>query len=160
MTAPSQDGAGTVLVGRAAQAEVLRARLAATCAGDGGLAWVRGEAGIGKTTLLEALGAEAEELGCSVLRGQGWDDAGTPPFWIWTQVPGSRHPFRRCHRGHGHGGTDQPAAGHLRRVVDAGGRGADRGSLGTCPRGRLRGRPAAVAREPALMDGAGPGVPR
>ena len=48
--------------------------------------WLSGEAGIGKTRLLSELDREATSEGSTVLHGSGWEDPGTPPFWVWTQV--------------------------------------------------------------------------
>ncbi len=59
--------------------------LLADCrAGHGSLLWIHGDAGIGKTRLLAEVAAGA--AGCVVLRGTGWEDPGTPPFWVWSQV--------------------------------------------------------------------------
>lgn len=75
---------GQPLIGR----DEIRAQLADSLddarAGRGGVLWLTGEAGIGKTRLLTELGDLA--TGMTVLRGSGWEDAGTPAFWIWTQV--------------------------------------------------------------------------
>ncbi len=59
--------------------------LLADCRGGrGALLWVHGDAGIGKTRVLAEVAARAE--GCVVLRGTGWEDPGTPSFWVWSQV--------------------------------------------------------------------------
>jgi hypothetical protein len=52
--------------------------------GRGSLLWLRGDAGIGKSRLLAEVGRRAE--GALVLRAAGWEDPGTPAFWLWTQV--------------------------------------------------------------------------
>lgn len=52
--------------------------------GRGALLWVHGDAGIGKTRVLGEVAVRAE--GCLVLRGTGWEDPGTPSFWVWSQV--------------------------------------------------------------------------
>jgi tetratricopeptide (TPR) repeat protein len=54
--------------------------------GSGGVVWVSGEAGIGKTSLLADAGRHAAAAGATVLTAAGWDDPGTPPLWLWTQV--------------------------------------------------------------------------
>ncbi|WP_027862964.1 AAA family ATPase [Marmoricola sp. URHB0036] len=64
-----------------ARAETL---LADCRAGRGRVLWVHGDAGIGKTRVLLEVAARAE--GCTVLRGTGWEDPGTPSFWVWSQV--------------------------------------------------------------------------
>jgi tetratricopeptide (TPR) repeat protein len=115
--------AGAGLVGRGTQAALLRGHLDGARRGAGGLVWLRGEAGIGKTTLLDALGAAAVSDGFLLLRGQGWDDAGTPPFWIWSQV---------LRDALGAGGKDEDSTPLLRALVDGsvgrvGGTGRDGG---------------------------------
>lgn len=47
---------------------------------------VTGEAGIGKTRLVREVVDRAVAEGHRVVWGQCWDEAGTPPFWPWTQV--------------------------------------------------------------------------
>ncbi|NYJ08411.1 ATP-binding protein [Petropleomorpha daqingensis] len=60
--------ASPVLVGRDDLLALADARLAATAGGSGGLLLVAGEAGIGKTRLLGAIGRRAERSGFAVLR--------------------------------------------------------------------------------------------
>ena len=55
-------------------------------AGHGSLVLVSGEAGIGKTTLVEWLAAEVEEHGCVVLRGGCYDLSVTPPYGPWVEA--------------------------------------------------------------------------
>ena len=74
------------LIGRADARAVIVDALADAVAGRGGVLWLTGEAGIGKTRLLAELGMLADEGGGGILRGAGWEDPGTPPFWLWTQV--------------------------------------------------------------------------
>ena len=58
-----------------------------SAAGTGGLLWVRGEAGIGKSSVLTEIGDRARRAGATVLRGTAADEAtGAPAFWLWTQV--------------------------------------------------------------------------
>ncbi len=64
--APVRDSPG--LVGRDAEAKVLRELWLRAAAAEPGLAMVVGEAGIGKTTLAEDLAAEAARDGATVLR--------------------------------------------------------------------------------------------
>ena len=53
----------------------------------GAVLWmVAGDAGIGKTRLLQELDRVARATGHRVVWGRGWDEAGTPPYWPWTQV--------------------------------------------------------------------------
>lgn len=65
------DRSPIAIVGRAAELERVRARFDAACAGRRGLVFVTGEAGIGKTTLVETFLAEIEPgRGVRVGRGQ------------------------------------------------------------------------------------------
>ncbi|WP_182376052.1 AAA family ATPase [Nocardioides sp. WS12] len=75
-----------LLLGRDAVCERLSERLARAARGAGGLVWISGEAGIGKTTLLSEACRLAEARGFRVLHGAAWDDPGTPPLWLWAQV--------------------------------------------------------------------------
>lgn len=72
------------LVGRASELGALRALLDRALAGRGGTALVRGEAGIGKSALVEATAAEAEARGFSVVVGRAWEFAEAPPYFpLW-----------------------------------------------------------------------------
>jgi hypothetical protein len=64
------------LIGRDADVRAVRAVVADTAAGRGGVAVVLGEAGIGKSRLLDAVVAEIGDL--PVLRG--WAAAGNGPY--------------------------------------------------------------------------------
>ena len=77
---------GQLLFGRDDVRERLTAHLDAVGDGDNRFVWLAGEAGIGKTRLLDDLAATAVAREVRVLRGTGWDDPGTPPFWLWAQV--------------------------------------------------------------------------
>lgn len=72
------------LVGRDAELEFLRGRLAAARAGAGQVVLVCGAAGIGKTRLAEELAASAGDA--QVGWGAALDDAGMPPLWPWTRA--------------------------------------------------------------------------
>ena len=82
---PEGDGAPP-LVGRERELALLRERLAAALVGRGGLVLLSGAAGIGKTALTEALGAEAAERGALVLTGRCYDLSETPPYGPWTEL--------------------------------------------------------------------------
>ena len=73
-------------VGRHREVEVLRAKLAEALAGNGSLALLSGEPGIGKTRLAEELAAAAGAEGTRVLWGRCWEGAGAPAFWPWLQI--------------------------------------------------------------------------
>ena len=58
-----------VLVGRDSELSTLEDSLLSALRGDGGVVIVGGEAGMGKTRLVNALAARARTLGCMVLAG-------------------------------------------------------------------------------------------
>ena len=74
------------LVGRDRELTLLRDLLAAAVAGQGGLALIGGEAGIGKTALAESLCREAEERGALVLVGRCYDLTETPPYGPFLEL--------------------------------------------------------------------------
>ncbi|HET8629014.1 MAG TPA: AAA family ATPase [Thermomicrobiales bacterium] len=77
---------GAPLVGRERERALLESCLAAALAGQGGLALIGGEAGIGKTALAEALGRAAEERGARFLVGRCYDLGETPPYGPWAAI--------------------------------------------------------------------------
>jgi len=78
-------------VGRSTELETLRALLAGALAGSGAAAVVTGEAGIGKTTLVEAVARESAAGGCPVLVGRAAPDEGAPAFWPWHRLLAQAH---------------------------------------------------------------------
>ncbi len=74
------------IVGREREQTLLRKTLDDLLAGQGSLVLVSGEAGIGKTTLVEWLAVEAEELGCVPLRGGCYDLSVTPAYGPWLEL--------------------------------------------------------------------------
>ncbi len=75
-----------LLVGREKEQSQLRNALDTMLAGRGGTILVGGEAGIGKTTLVEDLCIDAEERGCLVLWGHAYDLSVTPPYGPWLEI--------------------------------------------------------------------------
>jgi RecA/RadA recombinase len=74
------------LVGRDEELAMIR-DACATARGDRGrLLIVRGEAGIGKTTLCEQAAGRADADGFTVGWGKCWADGGAPPLWPWPVV--------------------------------------------------------------------------
>ncbi|HVL92057.1 MAG TPA: BTAD domain-containing putative transcriptional regulator [Acidimicrobiales bacterium] len=81
------DGTGRGrMVGRDDQLVVLERALADACQGRGRIVLLCGEAGIGKTTLADALGHRAAAAGALVVWGRCYEGEGAPPFWPWAQV--------------------------------------------------------------------------
>lgn len=74
------------VVGRAAELAALRAALVGLSRGRGGTVVVSGGAGIGKTTLVEAVARIAEHYGITVAHSYGIDDDGMPPLWPWRRL--------------------------------------------------------------------------
>jgi transcriptional regulator with XRE-family HTH domain/tetratricopeptide (TPR) repeat protein len=83
---PRARPAAPPLVGREQELGVLRASLAASMAGQGGLVLLSGEAGVGKTALAEALCWEAAQQGMLALFGRCYDLSETPPYGPWTDA--------------------------------------------------------------------------
>lgn len=74
------------LVARRAQLQRAGERLAEARRGRGGVLLVSGEAGIGKTSLAEAVADETAALGLAVAWGRCAEDTGAPAFWPWLQA--------------------------------------------------------------------------
>src|SRR5918911_2307328 len=71
-------------VGRDRELAALAAALTRAREGLGQLVVVRGEPGIGKTTLVEQFCGTASSV--RVLSGSCWDGGGEPTYWPWVQV--------------------------------------------------------------------------
>ena len=61
----------------------------------GALVLISGEAGIGKTALVDALAREAEDLGAQVRAGHCYDRTETPPYGPWMQIADGAAPLGR-----------------------------------------------------------------
>src|SRR5437867_13185946 len=83
---PPHQRTEAVFVGRHHELVELRAGLEDAVTGRGRFFLVVGEAGVGKTRLVEELGREAAERGHLVLWGRCWEGEGAPPYWPWIQV--------------------------------------------------------------------------
>ncbi len=75
-----------VLVGRDSELRVLDEGMTEAVAGRGGLVFVTGEPGIGKSRLVEEAGRLARRRGCRVVWGRCRETEGAPAFWPWTQI--------------------------------------------------------------------------
>ncbi|HUG13767.1 MAG TPA: AAA family ATPase [Thermomicrobiales bacterium] len=78
------------IVGREQEQLLLRHQLERSLDGHGSLVLVRGEAGIGKTALVEDLMRTAAAHGAIVLAGHCYDLSTTPPYGPWGEIFG-RH---------------------------------------------------------------------
>jgi DNA-binding SARP family transcriptional activator len=76
----------SALVGRAREMERLAAALDEALAGAGGMVFIAGEPGIGKTRLSEELAAHAHVRGARVLWGRCDQSDAAPAYWPWMQV--------------------------------------------------------------------------
>lgn len=78
------------LWGRDGELNVLRECLQSSDSGPSTMVVVAGPAGIGKTSLLEAMVAMAAADGRTVRWARGLASAGAPPFWLFQQLLGAR----------------------------------------------------------------------
>ena len=77
------------LVDRTEEMNVLKEAVYRAVHGEGGLVFIHGEAGIGKTRLLRELGAYARSHGVQVLYGRCpalFRMDGVPPYVLWKEV--------------------------------------------------------------------------
>ncbi len=79
-------GALRALVGRNSVLSALRAALQEAVGGHAGLVLVTGDAGIGKTAVVDRVAREAAGQGVSVAWGRCADGDAVPAYWPWTQV--------------------------------------------------------------------------
>jgi len=86
--APTGTGSSSsaALLDRRSERAVLLGALDDARAGRGRTITVAGDAGIGKTRLLDFVAAEAREAGMLVAWGRSWEAGGAPGFWPWVQV--------------------------------------------------------------------------
>lgn len=74
------------LFGRADEQRRLHEHLSQAESGRGSLAFVSGEAGIGKTALVQSLVGQATRNGVHVLAGHCYDLSSTPPYGPWVEI--------------------------------------------------------------------------
>ena len=73
-------------MGRDSERAVLVDLLRQIVDGEGGVALVAGEPGIGKTRLVEDVAGTARGMGLRVVWGRCREGEGAPPYWPWIQV--------------------------------------------------------------------------
>jgi DNA-binding SARP family transcriptional activator len=73
-------------VGREGDLAAVRAAVDRACVGEGGVALVTGEAGIGKSRLVEEATRDCAARGVAVVWGRASEAGGAPAFWPWLQV--------------------------------------------------------------------------
>src|SRR5207248_10137625 len=110
---PTEARTQPVFVGRHYELVELRAGLEDAVAGRGRSFLVVGEAGIGKTRLVEELAREAAERGHLVLWGRCWEGEGAPPYWPWIQVIRTHHRIAHSALSGGVGGAGAPYLAQL-----------------------------------------------
>ena len=74
------------LVGRERELNTLLDRLEVTSRGEGAIALVAGEPGIGKTRLLAELSERARAAGRTALGGRAYDTEGMPPYLPFVEA--------------------------------------------------------------------------
>ncbi|HZR82005.1 MAG TPA: AAA family ATPase [Candidatus Binatia bacterium] len=120
-------------VGRDAELAQLRAGLEDALAGRGRFFLVEGEAGIGKTRLVEEVAREAVHRGHRVLWGRCWEGEGAPHYWPWTQVLRAALADARPERGREAPVAAPPLAQILPEILPEIGRFADSHAAPTQP---------------------------
>lgn len=74
------------LVGRDSEFSALRGGLEEAVAGRASLFLITGQAGMGKSRLVDELAAIARSEGVRVLFGRCWEAVDAPAYWLWIQV--------------------------------------------------------------------------
>lgn len=72
--------------GRADELAAIDAAAAAAVRGGLRVVWIGGEAGAGKTTVVDAAAARLREAGWTVVAGRSPEVDGAPPGWAWTEI--------------------------------------------------------------------------
>src|SRR3954447_11463339 len=74
------------LIGRVAEVVALDRLRASALRGDGGVALLTGEAGVGKSAVVEEAVARFRAADATVLIGRCDPDEGAPAFWPWLRL--------------------------------------------------------------------------
>ncbi|MEZ4521471.1 MAG: AAA family ATPase [Thermomicrobiales bacterium] len=104
MNADARSSAQLFVPGRRSESEMLGGHLTDLRDGRGSTVLISGEAGIGKTTIVEALSIAAAEAGVVVLAGISYDMEVPPPYGLWQEL------FRNARH---HGDLLTPPAGMI-----------------------------------------------
>ncbi|MBU0490607.1 MAG: AAA family ATPase, partial [Chloroflexi bacterium] len=116
-----KEGAVLPLVGRQAERATLLRHVEQALAGHGGLVLVEGEAGVGKTRLLQDIAQGAAWRGMPVARGRGLELAPASPYGILTEALGAAlSPLRAGQLAEMVPGIELRAAGGLIPALTAG----------------------------------------
>lgn len=83
--APAAPEATEAFVGRQRELAALTEGLDEAIAGRGSVFLIAGQAGIGKSRLLEELSGRARQRGTTVVWGRCWEAGGAPAYWPWIQ---------------------------------------------------------------------------
>lgn len=83
---PESSATGTRFVGRGSELAQLERGLTDALAGRANLFLVTGEAGMGKSRLVEETTSLARSQGLRVLTGRCWEAVEAPAYWPWIQV--------------------------------------------------------------------------
>ena len=86
MSTPTVGDLSRSFVGRERELAELRHALAEAESSRGGVVAVTGDAGIGKTRLLQEVAQAAAAGGSAVHSGRCWEEGGAPAYWPWIQV--------------------------------------------------------------------------
>lgn len=87
----AQTNPAPVVYGRDPELETLRAVLASALAGHGHFVLIAGEAGIGKTTLIQAVLDDVSSQAV-ILKGASYDLGSTPPYGPWLEILRANEP--------------------------------------------------------------------
>ncbi|HYD47013.1 MAG TPA: AAA family ATPase [Terriglobales bacterium] len=79
----------TALIGRGRELELLESLASHARNGHGRIVYVHGDAGIGKTRLIETLASRANEAGVPVFHGLCDESENPPLLWPWVQILGA-----------------------------------------------------------------------
>lgn len=82
----SVDTGRTPYVGRSDERALLRQAVNRAVAGSGGVVLIAGEAGLGKTRLVDEIAVEATASGMFVVRGHCYDMEGAPPYTPFVEA--------------------------------------------------------------------------